>query len=463
MTKAQSYEILGVAKDADEKAIKKAYFKLVKKFSPEKEPEKFKEIRAAYEYLTQEHPEQDLLEDANLPENSPERKVAELICEALDRESYKEALELAERFAPILDNVIFQYLLYIAQSKNGKTGKAVKTIENLVQMHPENVNYKKELAYAYNARSYHKKALQIFRELYQDGERDLAFLANYVIALNPGDVSGIERSMLATIVEKCKSNLDTYVNVGLNALAMLFMVNNTQEQMEEYQHRAYAYFQKALSDTDELDLHSFEMLVSAMALRYLQSQLGDYETIVKIVTLANNRIKDKEISSIIGDMLFTLQITKFKKDERFSDLLQELVEEYIHDPDTDDPVELYCMDVKLRMLEEWDQHKEEVLTFKKEYPEVYDGVKEGLEDLIAADDLDALREQLLKKYNRLARGWEQTPYYILYPQYKQKEGKLQWDSDEAGSYRRKEKKIGRNDPCPCGSGKKYKNCCGRGK
>ena len=25
----------------------------------------------------------------------------------------------------------------------------------------------------------------------------------------------------------------------------------------------------------------------------------------------------------------------------------------------------------------------------------------------------------------------------------------------------KEKKVGRNDPCPCGSGKKYKNCHGR--
>ena len=22
-----------------------------------------------------------------------------------------------------------------------------------------------------------------------------------------------------------------------------------------------------------------------------------------------------------------------------------------------------------------------------------------------------------------------------------------------------EEKVGRNDPCPCGSGKKYKNCC----
>lgn len=26
---------------------------------------------------------------------------------------------------------------------------------------------------------------------------------------------------------------------------------------------------------------------------------------------------------------------------------------------------------------------------------------------------------------------------------------------------KKEKKIGRNEPCPCGSGRKYKQCCGR--
>ncbi|MCA9555941.1 MAG: SEC-C domain-containing protein, partial [Myxococcales bacterium] len=25
---------------------------------------------------------------------------------------------------------------------------------------------------------------------------------------------------------------------------------------------------------------------------------------------------------------------------------------------------------------------------------------------------------------------------------------------------RAEPKVGRNDPCPCGSGKKYKKCCG---
>ncbi|MEA5051455.1 MAG: preprotein translocase subunit SecA [Oscillospiraceae bacterium] len=35
------------------------------------------------------------------------------------------------------------------------------------------------------------------------------------------------------------------------------------------------------------------------------------------------------------------------------------------------------------------------------------------------------------------------------------------DSTSKRQPERKKGKIGRNDPCPCGSGKKYKNCCGR--
>jgi len=29
------------------------------------------------------------------------------------------------------------------------------------------------------------------------------------------------------------------------------------------------------------------------------------------------------------------------------------------------------------------------------------------------------------------------------------------------TYRRNQPKVGRNDPCPCGSGKKYKQCHGK--
>ena len=34
---------------------------------------------------------------------------------------------------------------------------------------------------------------------------------------------------------------------------------------------------------------------------------------------------------------------------------------------------------------------------------------------------------------------------------------------KAGKKAKPEVKVGRNDPCPCGSGKKYKKCCGRNK
>ena len=33
-------------------------------------------------------------------------------------------------------------------------------------------------------------------------------------------------------------------------------------------------------------------------------------------------------------------------------------------------------------------------------------------------------------------------------------------SAHAPEPRRNGSKVGRNDPCPCGSGKKYKRCCG---
>lgn len=45
----------------------------------------------------------------------------------------------------------------------------------------------------------------------------------------------------------------------------------------------------------------------------------------------------------------------------------------------------------------------------------------------------------------------------LIPEKRRKE--LYLEQKKSGTVHR-DKKIGRNDPCPCGSGKKYKKCCG---
>lgn len=43
------YAVLGLERSADEAAIKRAYFRLVREYPPEREPAKFQEIRAAYD------------------------------------------------------------------------------------------------------------------------------------------------------------------------------------------------------------------------------------------------------------------------------------------------------------------------------------------------------------------------------------------------------------------------------
>jgi len=53
------------------------------------------------------------------------------------------------------------------------------------------------------------------------------------------------------------------------------------------------------------------------------------------------------------------------------------------------------------------------------------------------------------------RAPEQSPQQAAAPSFMKNKSEK-----PAEPYRRKTSKVGRNDPCPCGSGKKYKKCCG---
>ncbi len=48
------FSLLKVSETADDQAIRKAYLKQVKQFPPEQEPEKFQQIRAAYDRIKNE-------------------------------------------------------------------------------------------------------------------------------------------------------------------------------------------------------------------------------------------------------------------------------------------------------------------------------------------------------------------------------------------------------------------------
>jgi len=74
-----------------------------------------------------------------------------------------------------------------------------------------------------------------------------------------------------------------------------------------------------------------------------------------------------------------------------------------------------------------------------------------------------VREEVLQKIFRIQLAREEDVEQL---EAKQRQQKMSMNrSDDAAQINkptiREEDKVGRNDPCPCGSGKKYKKCCGK--
>ena len=84
---------------------------------------------------------------------------------------------------------------------------------------------------------------------------------------------------------------------------------------------------------------------------------------------------------------------------------------------------------------------------------VYAYTSEGFEMFDAM--VDEIREQTVRRvYMMQVTGGPLQRVQLAKPIEPKGEG-------ASTSYARSEKKVGRNDPCPCGSGKKYKNCHGK--
>ena len=97
-----------------------------------------------------------------------------------------------------------------------------------------------------------------------------------------------------------------------------------------------------------------------------------------------------------------------------------------------------------------------------------DGINESLkeenpiEDLSEDTQVNLVFDKALLYKNMVAA---KADWLYELPQWKEifseEELKALYKEQRDSGTVRKPKKIGRNDPCLCGSGKKYKKCCGR--
>ena len=99
------------------------------------------------------------------------------------------------------------------------------------------------------------------------------------------------------------------------------------------------------------------------------------------------------------------------------------------------------------------------------------GFLDGIDDsLVTPNPIDTMEEDTVvslkfdkaKLYKNMVRAKADWLYEL--PQWEkiftEEERKALYKEQKESTTIRVGKKIGRNDPCPCGSGRKYKQCCG---
>jgi preprotein translocase subunit SecA len=81
----------------------------------------------------------------------------------------------------------------------------------------------------------------------------------------------------------------------------------------------------------------------------------------------------------------------------------------------------------------------------------------------ALDKNNANQQQMMQQLGDIEKKWMRTPREKLGgltpEEYKEQNPDV--EKSTVQTYRRESPKVGRNDPCPCGSGKKYKKCHGK--
>jgi preprotein translocase subunit SecA len=106
-------------------------------------------------------------------------------------------------------------------------------------------------------------------------------------------------------------------------------------------------------------------------------------------------------------------------------------------------------------------HSEPLVEYQKEsyvaFQETVAAIKEGIVDLIFKTKI-AIPEEVVGVFEQAPKTYVHSEYSSLQSQEKQSR---QQPTAVKTAPQPGIKKVGRNEPCPCGSGKKYKKCCGR--
>ena len=452
------YELLNIPRDAEAGVIKRAYFSAVKLHSPDFDPEGFKAIRIAYETLSDikkraEYDTYFVRSDGGAIASDLQNDLLE--ARNMIRENkYKQAADfLAELRGKNPDSKEVKCLLAEALLKIKKSRTADKLCEELLEKDPADCVVLLLRAKIAMSQGYRTKASGFFEAAVEASplnENVWTEYMRYALRFVKWQVTGIFQRAMEQNADMFRDAYIYYL-VGAHQLDLF----STGREMQYYDKFAEFYINDKNPDEE-----TYYLILKLMPEITQKDELIPF--VKKILpALENSKQRSDEDEEDFKFINAAIIINKLRSDERIHDVLADLTAFFLYeDDDKKQQLTMECYIVShLSLL------RPSIRVLKNAYPECFKLNQAFYHDVITEKKNDFLVDK----------------YYAIQKKLTHTEKKKQPDgarrvlssggmppvdeesADEDGSmtFVRANPKISRNAPCPCGSGKKSKKCCGR--
>ena len=437
------YELLKIENNADDNQIKRAYFSSVKLHSPDSDPEGFKAIRTAYETLSdkKKRAEYDLVFSAGGNIQKDLFYAYELIRE----NKYKQAEEFlrkqskGENSSPEIKRLLADVLWTLK-----KTGSAEKICEELIRENPSDGETFLLYAQIADSRGHKTKA----RDLYENAviidplnSKTWIKYASYALRNCDWQIPNIVNQAIKHNINMFQNDYILYLAVMFNPIFpfsddyIKYFDKFAEFFIEDKNHDEGIYkslmrLMPRIIEREELIPFLIKIFPVIEKSQHRSEENNEDIKYIKAAILSYKIYSDKRIHEVVADLTGSLLYGEEEKKERLT------LESYI----------VFNMSLT----------RPSIKILMNEYPECYKLHQNFYNDVLNEKKTEHLTNKYIGLYKKMKPGIKGIPTLTTHPVNVDDYD----DSDETKQFIRETPKVGRNDPCPCGSGKKYKKCCG---
>lgn len=234
----------------------------------------------------------------------------------------------------------------------------------------------------------------------------------------------------------------------------------------------YYQFLEKIEFTDNMQQHVASTVIYLCSLNTRKWYWNKFIALVEYIKEKGYFTK-KECQETLESAYASLETFKYAKDENVSEIWRSFLnacyennymklDEDIMSKEDKDSIHATYWSFVWYMSKHLGSHPSEAEYIQTNYPRVYALAESTLKQIVdAPEDMQENAVMRLTSYTGAGTGVDKIRRDLEEKYEEITAANANTLVSDGNTYEREQIKIGRNDPCPCGSGKKYKQCCGR--